>query len=333
MKHPNHPPYHLRTNKAVDRLLLVNLLRELGGNCKEFTYYSLAGPFLEDLRVMSLFFPEMQLVSLESDSETYKRQKFHQFDSRLTLRDKSLSDFITNCYEPGEKDIFWLDYTDLSYECFDEFQVVLKKVPPGSVVRITLRAEPELNTDALESYLSGDEIAVIRAKAEKSFEEKYQKVLPNPVPDGASSSFTAYARTVQLMVQQAASLALDTAGSQVDFLPVQSTRYNDNTQMLSVTGVICPRAQIDATREKLKSVHFVDFEWQEPTQINIPALSLKERFSLECHLPVPKDQDAGDELFKILQYCIASTETRSKRQLAHYAKCYQEYPNFVRITI
>ena len=47
-----HPPYHLRTNKAVDRLLLVELLRVLEANGGPFSYYSLGGPFLEDLRVM-----------------------------------------------------------------------------------------------------------------------------------------------------------------------------------------------------------------------------------------------------------------------------------------
>ena len=100
-----HPAYHLRTNKAVDRLLLVDVLREIGAD-RTFTYYSLAGPFLEDLRVMDHFFPDMRLVSFEQDTDTYLRQSFHQFNSRITLHHRALGDFLTHNYEPGVQDVF-----------------------------------------------------------------------------------------------------------------------------------------------------------------------------------------------------------------------------------
>src|SRR4051812_19350800 len=96
-----HPPYHLRSNKAVDRFLLIELLRAISPSHKSTTYYSLAGPFLEDLRLLEHFFPEMKLVSLESNEHTYKRQKFHQFNSRMTLLHRNLSDFLTHDYKPG----------------------------------------------------------------------------------------------------------------------------------------------------------------------------------------------------------------------------------------
>ena len=93
-----HPPYQVRTNKAVDRLLLVEVLRHL--QPREFTYHSLGGPFLEDLRVMDHYFPDMKIVSLESSEHTFKRQLFNQFSSRVDLRRTTLNDFLIHSYEP-----------------------------------------------------------------------------------------------------------------------------------------------------------------------------------------------------------------------------------------
>lgn len=330
-----HPPYHLRTNKAVDRLLLVEILRELRPDYNESTYYSLAGPFLEDLRVMDHFFPEMRLVSLESNKQTFMRQQFNQFCSRLELENITLADFLTHNYTPHEGDIFWLDYTDLKYERFNEFQRLLTQILPKSVVRITLRAEPEIDIASLEDRLPDEELVRLRTELKKTFKDEFDKVLPHD-EELISSAFekpTKFARLIQLMVQRAASQALDIAGSEVDYLPLQSTRYSDNTQMISVTGIVCLRTEIEGVRTQLRSIRFVNFDWDEPDRIDVPVLSVKERLHLEHHLPVQDNQDAGELMYRVLKYKIESSAKRTKQQLAHYAECHREYPNFVRISI
>lgn len=329
-----HPPYHLRTNKAVDRLLLANILLQLGGKCNDYRYYSLAGPFLEDLRVMDHFLPDMKLISLEEDSETYKRQDFHKFNSGIALLKKDLNSFIINDYQPAEntKDVFWLDYTDLTFARLQEFQRVLKKVPPGSVVRITLRAQRELNVEDLEDYLPSDTLEMLKRGIEERFIAEFDKILPYDAP-GAFANSKEFANMVQLMVRNTVSEAFDMSRSPLDFLPVQSTRYNDNTQMLSITGVVCLREQIASIKEKLKSITYANFDWHEPDLINIPALSMKERLWLEKHLPVDAEKDAGEELYEALGYLIDSNVKISKRQLAHYADYCRFYPNFIRINL
>ncbi|HEY2712968.1 MAG TPA: O-methyltransferase [Chthoniobacterales bacterium] len=327
-----HPPYHLRINKAVDRVLLVDILRALGADRKEFSYFSLAGPFLEDLRVMDHFFPLTRLFSLEEELHTYRRQVFHQFSSRLTLLKKSLGDFLSSDYEPGEHDVFWLDYTGLKYPLLEEFQTVLKAVPGGTVVKITLRAQPELELSSLRRRVAETDVLAIQGQMEKSFEDEFQKVLPHPAA-GAFSSLKDFARMVQQMVRRAASTALDFAGSDRDFLPVQSARYNDQTQMVSVTGVVCLRTSMKTVRETLKHVRFSGFDWSEPVEINVPALSVKERLHLEEHLPVANGKIAGDELEPALGYRIDRTDSGSKRQLTQYALYHREYPQFVRVAV
>lgn len=327
-----HPPYHLRVNKAVDRLLFVNLLREYGQDCKGFTYYSLAGPFLEDLKVMDLFFPDMKLVSLEKNKHTVERQEFHRFNSKLELRNATVRQFVDHEYQPGDRDVFWLDYTKLKYQYFMDFHVVLTKVAPGSVVRITLPAQPEIDIGTLAQRLPEDQLVNIQKQLEERFVSEFEAILPYTAP-GAFASRQNFPRMVQQMVRNAASVALDKPGSKEDFLPVQSTCYDDHTQMVSITGIVCSRNEIDALKTRLGTVRFCDFEWQEPKRINVPALSMKERLWIEKHLPIESGKDAGEELCEAIPYWIDDTLKGHKLQLRYYADCYRDYPSFVRIPV
>jgi len=241
-------------------------------------------------------------------------------------------DFLTHDYEAGVRDVFWLDYTDLRYSRFEEFQVVLKAVPSGSVVRLTVRAEPELDLDSLQGWVADDTAARLREDMEKSFEEQFAKVLPHPAA-GAFASPAAYARMVQLMTRRAASVALDFAGSNRDFMHVHSARYDDNTQMLSTTGIVYDRTKTVATKRMLHPVRFADVDWPEPHHINIPALSPKERHRLEHLLPVANGVNAGDALYAELGYHIDNGEAATKRQLTQYADYHREYPQFVRAAV
>jgi hypothetical protein len=329
-----HPPYHLRVNKAVDRLMLVDVVRSLSSDqrYREYTYYSLAGPFLEDLRVMDHYFPDMRLISLEANEQTFRRQEFHKFNSRIDIRRTTFRNFISADYLPGEKDIFWLDYTDLRYPHFEEFQQTLQKVPPGSVVRITLRAEPEFDIESLNNRVSPEEISKVRASLQEDFESEFKKVLPHPVPSAFDTPKN-FVSSVQNMVKRAASIALDTPGSSCDFLHVHSVYYSDNTIMISVTGIVCLRNEIDRFKSQLSSMKISDFEWNLPRIINIPSLSIKERMLLEKYLPISSEEDSGSILFEKLSYKIDDSDKRCKQQLAHYAEYFRDYPLFIRTPI
>lgn len=327
-----HPPYHLRTNKAVDRLLLVQLLRALKFRKGEFSYYSLGGPFLEDLRVLDHYFPEASLCSLEANKQTYNRQQFNRFNSKLRVENSTLMNFINYSYQPGKKDVFWLDYTDFKYSRFEEFQVILKKVPDGSVVRLTLRAEPEFDLAMLEQRLPVDAVNHLRVEAERSFNDEFSSVLPHPVA-GPFAKYEEFATMVQLMVRRAASIALDVSGSTRDFLHVNSSRYDDQTQMLSVTGIVHSRSKTSSLRKLLATTRFSNFDWSPPDQINIPALSPKERHKLEHMLPVSAGADVGELLFNELGYHIDNGVNATKRQLSQYAEYHREYPGFVKVSV
>lgn len=330
-----HPPYHLRTNKAVDRLLLVEVIRNLCSQSQLLnnTYYTFGGPFLQDLRVMDHFFPTMSLVSIESNKQTYKRQQFNQFCSRIDLHNITFANFLTR-YEPSPNDIFWLDYTDLKFERFDEFQRLLRKVLPTTIIRITLRAVPEIEIGLLRSRLSETEIDRLLNVWQKGFEEEFDAIIPDDIDlREAFDKRAKFANLVKGMVNIAASKALDFPGSKTDFIPVQVTRYEDHTQMVSVTGVVCRRGDEQNIRDRLQAIRFANFDWGSCDKIDIPDLTVKERLHLEAFLPTRSDEDAGEILHEALGYAIDNGERRSKGKLTQYATCHRDYPNFIRALI
>ena len=112
-----HSAYQLRPNKAVDRLFLIEAIRRLDrlARLREYTYYGLGGPYLEDFRLLYELYPEIKMVSIEEDADTVKRQEFHLpcAVETLTLEKAKFKSYLAH-YEPNDKkSIFWLDYTEI----------------------------------------------------------------------------------------------------------------------------------------------------------------------------------------------------------------------------
>ena len=195
-----HPPYPLRPNKAIDRYLLIEAIRLLdrAEDLSKFTYYGLGGPYLEDFRLLHDNFPKIKMVSLEQDSETHKRQKFHLPCSGVTLLNTDFRSFLAQEDLEKTRSIFWLDYIGLEYAAFEEFEELLDKVTPGSLIKITLRAEP------------GD---YVETKDAEDFKKKFAAVLPthSTTPPPTSGEF---AQLLQDMIQIASQQALPSATGQ-----------------------------------------------------------------------------------------------------------------------
>src|SRR5688572_13337398 len=116
----SHPPYHLRLNKAIDRFILIEEIRKLEKisslSLNAYTYYGLGGPYLEEFRILSELCPDLNMVSIEKDIETLKRQKFHLPCKTLRLESGEMKSFLNNYDAQDEKSIFWLDYTKLDLQ-------------------------------------------------------------------------------------------------------------------------------------------------------------------------------------------------------------------------
>jgi hypothetical protein len=307
-----HPAYQLRPNKAVDRLTLVDAIRRLSKltDLSEYTYFGLGGPYLEDFRLLYEFHPEMRMVSIEEDPETYKRQRFHRPCGvpNLVLKRTDSRSFLAH-YEAGnQKSIFWLDYTGLEYPHFEEFAMLLGKVASKSMVKITLRAEPK-------DYLrKGNE-----------FREKFGALMPNRSYDPPRVA-AGFAQLVQQMVRITSEDALPSA-MPLMFIPVSSFYYSDGTGMFTLTGLVWPRSEEWALRNCFRDWEFANLHWARPRRIDVPMLSTKERLHLQHRLP---RSNAGRSLRRALGYLIDEDVRSTEFKLGQYAQFHRHFPYFMK---
>ena len=323
-----HPPYHLRPNKAVDRFLLIEVLRLLGRECdfRNYTYYGFGGPFLEDCRLINEFFPDMRLVSIEQDENTFRRQKFHKFTKKLVLKDDDFSNFLGEFSSTG-KEVFWLDYTSLRLEWLNEFGAVLNAAGNGTVVKITLSAEWRTNPYSIKGYLTQDEFETKLAVYRTKFKNVFGKYLPQDLEDSDFKN-SAFPKLLQSVIQLAAQEALPAASGNI-FQVINTAWYSDGTAMLSVTGIVCSLAEANRYRMCFEGWTFSNLDWQKPKKIQLPVLSNKERLLLEKHLPVRKN--TGKSLARTLGYLIDRSECNIE-SLQQYAAFYRYYPNYAKVT-
>lgn len=325
-----HPAYHLRTNKAVDRLEWIRQISKVIVNERKSEYFSLGGPFLEDMKLVHSNFPGMRLTSIESNAQTFNRQKFHKFCSKIELYNKTIEDFLVHDYEPNDQAFFWLDFTELSTECFRAFRTVLTVAPHKSLIRLTLRAEPSRVLSEAGVHLTEAQKLEIQGRIDKAFSDDFGAILSHDAPRSPLCSASDFARTVQLMARRIASEALDRK-SERDFKHISTARYDDGSQMISITGIVLDREQINESSVQLKSIGLPLTDWPIPGRIDVPILSLMERQTINKVLPSNKSANLGSRLAKRLKYNIDNGEKRSAAALEHYADHYLAYPSFLRV--
>jgi len=320
-----HPPYHLRPNKAVDRYLLVEILDRLEVlfDWSEYTYLGFGGPYLEDCRLIHEHHPEINLCSIEIDSDTHLRQNFHKFTSKLTCRHYELGygSFLSTDFVEGTKAVAWLDYTDFTYKNFEEFISTIQKVGENSFVRITLKARLD---KALIHMEEGEKNQFV-----DEFRTRYNDVLPPDFTAAMMATQADYRNLVCRMIGMAAGRA--ELEEDFVFRPISLSHYSDGTEMVSATGVLCRNNQVDAISQRLQGWNFFKSEFGDPHKIDVPFLTLKERLHLEKYLPyLPANTNVGQQLKDALAYNIDDTLTESISKFQQYADFYRHYPSFVK---
>jgi hypothetical protein len=311
-----HPAYHLRVNKTVDRLTLIDAVKRIArlNNLAEYTYYGFGGPYLEDFRLLYEFYPEIKMVSIESDDETFKRQRFHApcNESQLKLRKLNFKSFLAR-YDPrDEKSIFWLDYTGLEFGNFEDFMLLLGNVSANSIIKITLRCE---STD----YIGKDD-------KQEEFRQKFEEVLPYSYAT-PPIHLVDFAELLQDMVQIAAQKSLS-SGMPMTFHPISSFCYKDGVGMFTLTGVVCQRTETAKINAAFKGWKFANLTWKRPMLIDLPTLSTKERLHLQRRLPCSKG--SGRTLRLALGYLIEGNKKSTEKRLKQYADFHRYSPYFMK---
>lgn len=324
-------PYRLRPNKAVDRELFLSLLTRLAPalSLETYQYIGLGGPFLEDFRLVHARLGLKRMTCVEAEEEVHKRQQFNRPVASIECVHKALEDYLDG-HEFEVPAILWFDYTEprgITMQ-IERFARTIGSVPLGSVLRVTLNANPtslgkpdpsELSVEA-GGEASGDRAVkpTIQEWQLARFKERLGALFPSGLT-AKGMSFKTYGpsllRALKLAVEKEALSFRDRR-----VIWALGTHYADGQAMVTAALVVCA-ASDTSTEELVKGWEFYSTP-DAPHRLDLPALSTLERLTMESNndartkmsFELPKS-DMGEDPFLV------------------FKKFYRIYPHFSRVEL
>lgn len=318
-------PYHLRTNKAIDRQIFFEILSQLSLPCKiqKYRYISLGGPMLEDHHNLHHYLGMTKLESIERDKATLSRQIFNQSYACITCTEKSISGFL-NEFERNENTILWLDYTDTCWaEQFLDIHSAFEKLEEYDICKITINANPDSLIDT--QCMGTSKVDIFKQKASGKF-------INENITNNDVSLMDRFAMTLSNTIETISQSALDLL-EDLNFNPITIFRYIDNKhQMLSITGIILKKTASSNLSALLNESHLdvkphICKSWSDIHEINVPDLTARERFEINKMLPTDQETINTD----LLPFKLHANKTKAQRAITNYIKYYRYIPNFQRM--
>jgi hypothetical protein len=322
-------PYHLRTNKSVERSIFMELLMKIHTYRKinNYRYIGFGALYMEDFKLIHSLFSIKNLTCLENDTNTFQRQKFNVPLKCITLLNQSSGEFISN-YDAGKNSIVWLDYANPNqiYEQINEFEQLIDKCIEFDVIKITLNASP----DTLVNKQSIND--PIRLRKERL--DKLTQKLGKYMPSGVTSDMMTVKKLSKVLLK-----SLQNAYDQMlppvigrQFVPLTSFTYNDGPhQMMTLTGIILDKKNKTnfLNETGLSNWEYYIGKFHEPIEINMPDLTIKERLAIDSYLPNCKAQTIQNKL----KFLFDDNQSKSLNKIESYKRFYRHYPYFSRINI
>lgn len=336
-------PYHLRLNKNVERQVFLDLLSRVSAYkpIRNYSYFGFGGPFLEDFKLLHNHFEITQMYSIEMSDQVIKRQTFNKPTSCVSCTHGTSSDLIDDfeTKNTAVNAIVWFDYTSPSElgDQFLEFQRIIEKLTDGSVIKITINANPA----SLQSKSSLPELVDI-AENQIQKEERLRKCRSEKLETRLGKHFflrnvmipemmktTKYPIALFKGLLSTAHKALE--GRNTKFQPICAFKYSDGQQMLTLTGIILDEDNIATFNEQTA---FEEWEYHisknngEPIEINVPFLSIAEKLHIDQYLP-----SKFNELLNDSEFQLDNSEHKTKKSLQNYQRFYRFYPNFSKVWV
>jgi hypothetical protein len=322
-------PYQLRPNKAVERLVFLELLSRLNphlGIARDYDYAGFGGPQMEDFRLLHEIFPDMKMLSIERQREVLKRQRFNRPHTNVRCSFQTSAEFVMQASD-RRRLIVWLDYTEADERPTQiaEFQSLLQAVRSHCIIKLTLNAAPVTLGGA-----PGER--GLQARRVKSFLSDFDRCFPNGLEEEAVADEN-FPSTLLAVVDYACRVALS-GRPDWRFQPLTSTAYADSRQqMLTITGLLATKSDVAnvLTSAQLANWEFSRLQWTDPVRIQVPELTLKERIFLNQLLP--KLSSSVPVLQKKLRFLLAETEAESEEKLRNYVLFERHYPFWGEVAI
>jgi len=268
------------------------------------------------------------MVSLESDANISQRADFNKPYRCISIQNRTSTDYISDTYL--EKPIiFWLDYTNPAQieNQISDFCTLVDKMNAGDVVRITLNANPR-SLDGESSIMQKDDM-IHETRFAKLQERIYDYIPPNTTKEYMISS--KYPLLLLSCLKTAAFKTL-TPLQKKCVLPLFASKYADGQQMITLTAIIVDNLEMEVEIKKcLKPLSYVNFDWNNPCSIQVPALTAKEIIHINNILPT-EDQDPIKTIQDNFGFAFHDVD-KPNQAISSYVSYYKYYPNFHHVNL
>lgn len=311
------PFYHLRPNKYVDRCLFVNALERLNSqiNLQKHRYIGFGSYLFDDFKLLHDRLNIETMISLESDATIFNRAKFNTPYRCINVVNQTSTDFISGENWGNQNSIVWLDYVSPKAlgQQFNDIATLSNTVLSYDVLKVTFNA----NAETLGKAEGGLDARLQKLKS------RIGEYIPTDVtPDECTKEKYPFLLLKCLRVMLSKCFT-ETKYDKRFVLPLFSTIYQDGQHlMLTFTCVILDNHDEE---EKVKAcfgdIPYVNFEWDKPSLIKIPELTVKEMIEINKLLP---DKDAEEQLLKNFRFVFGD----KPEEVASYISFYKYYPSF-----
>lgn len=324
-------PYHLRQNKAVERVLFEEQLKLLspwlenvGANpIERYRYVGFGGPFLEDFKSIHRNLKIDDMTSIEYDEDTLKRQEFNKPISCINLLEQPMSstDFI-NEDQFLKETILWLDFVNMNYvEQLNDIKTVVEKMAEFDILKVTFNSH----------------VANVHKQGSGSIQQQrcqfFNDLIPNEYlpSDLDPDDFTTknFHKVLIKTIKNALAHGL-LYRTDLEAKVLSSFVYSDGQQMLTLSCVLLSPQNIDNFE---RNASFVNWEFyysgDQVFDISLPALSVRERVEIERLLP-------NGDLATIkahLGYKITQNSSDNDLLLKNFIDYHARFPWFGKIAI
>lgn len=325
------PAYRLRPNKAVDRELFLSLLMRLTPKLglEKYHYVGLGGPFLEDFRLVHGRLGIAKMTCIETEEQIHKRQVFNRPIASIDCIHRTVEDYLdeTDFDTPA---IIWFDYSEPKgiTTQIERFARTIGTVPVGSILRVTLNANPESlgkpDAKAVSVEIEGEasEDRAVKPTTQEWRLARFRERLGALFPSGLTAdgmTFKMYGPSLL----RALKLAVDNevlSFRDRRIVWALATHYANGQAMVTAALVVAP---MDDTgiEELVKSWEFYTTT-DAPHRLDLPALSTLERLTME----------SNDDCKAKLGFELPTSEMGTD-PFEVFKRFYRIYPHFSRVEL
>lgn len=298
--------YSIRTNKSIQRKLIIEFFEHLRAECRidTYQYIGLGSMWFTDFVLFHKRLQLQDMISIER-SKGYSRARFNRPYSCIKLK-RGKTTGVLRKLDLTRPSIVWLDYDhELQEYIFRDLEFLIEKVPKSSVVILTIEAEAAKfeNVEDRSDIMWEDIREAVGAYMPESLDDELL---------GADEFPSFVARVLRDAMQEIASRRMEG----LRFAPVFNYFYKDGARMVTVGGMIASHEELAVVR-RVTDTYKEFYTADHPCRIAAPPLTPKEKATLDTLLPSSVSIDE-----KKLGFAL------EKDQIEQYRKFYRQYPVF-----